>query len=106
MGEPGPSGHQNRTPVPGARPVGRSHKKKHGGTRPGTSTLGGKPGWNWMEMAECEKTDPQMYYRPGKEAEWRKTRPYGVDYKEDYSKPKMHDMRVRLGGGTPDMIKS
>ena len=73
--------------------------KKHGGTRPGTSTLGGKPGWHWMEMAEREENYPRTYYRPDKEKEWREARPYGTDYKEDYSTPKTHDMKVRLDGG-------
>ena len=59
-----------------------------------------------MEMSEHEKTDPQTYYRPDKEKEWRKARPYGIDCKEDYSKPETHGMRVRLDGGTPDMIES
>ena len=81
-------------------------KKKRGGIIPGTSTLGGKPGWHWMDMAEHEENDPRTYYRPDKEKEWRKARPYGTDYKEDYSKPETHDIKVRLDGGALDEINS
>ena len=56
-------------------------------------------------MAEYERADPQKYYRPDKEEEWRKTHPYGIDYKGDYSKPETHDMRVRFDGGAPDMTR-
>ena len=37
--------------------------------------------------------------------EWRQTRPYGIDYKEDSSKPETYGMRVRLGGRKRDMVK-
>ena len=57
-------------------------------------------------MAERKKNDPQLHYRPGREKEWRTARPYGIDYKEDYSRPKTHDMKVCLDGGATDMIKS
>ena len=62
--------------------------------------------WHWMDVAECRRTGAPKYYRPKKEKEWRQTQPYGIDYKEDSSKPKTHDMRVRLDGRTHDMIKS
>ena len=59
-----------------------------------------------MVLAQREGADPQSYYRSDKEKEWRKARPCGIDYKEDYSKPKTHNMKVRLDGGAADMVKS
>ena len=56
-----------------------------------------------MDMVGREKTDTQLYYRPDKEKEWHAACPYGTDYKEDSSKPKTHEIKVRLDGGAVDM---
>ena len=36
----------------------------------------------------------------------RVARPYGIDYKEDSSKPDTHDLIVRLGGTPDDLADS
>ena len=59
-----------------------------------------------MDMAEREKTGTQLYYRPNREKEWRTARPYGIDYKGGFSRPKTHNMKVRLDGGATEMTKS
>ena len=40
------------------------------------------------------------------EGNWRTTRPYGIDYKEDSSKPHTHDFIVRLDGTPGDLTDS
>ena len=73
---------------------------------PGASFMGGKPRWYWMEMAEGHGEDAPKDCRPEKETAWRCTRPHGIDYKEDSSKPEIHDMLVRFGGKTSVMTES
>ena len=36
--------------------------------------------------------------------DWKTTRPYGMDYKKDSSKPHIYDLIVRLGGSPYDLI--
>ena len=57
-------------------------------------------------MAEGQGAGAPKYYRPKKERDWRHTRQYDIDYKEDSPKPETHDMRVRLDGGKRDLNES
>ena len=43
-------------------------------------------------------------HRPG--GDWRTTRLYDIDYKEDLSKPHTHDLTVCLGGTPGDLADS
>ena len=45
-------------------------------------------------------------YNPIPDAGWRHSRPYGINYKEDFSKPETRDMEVRLDGEHGDLTTS
>ena len=59
-----------------------------------------------MAEGQPHDRDAPKDYNPKPEAEWRHTHPFGIDYKEGYSKKQTHDMSARPGGMTSDMTVS
>ena len=56
-------------------------------------------------MSENQPRVPNDYY-PAAENEWRGTHPFGIDYREDSSKPDTHDLIVRLDDTARDLTDS
>ena len=54
-----------------------------------------------MEMSENQYRAPKDYH-PVAENEWREARPFGIDYREDSSKPDTDDLIVCLDGTAND----
>ena len=55
-----------------------------------------------MTISENQHRAPKDYH-PVAEDKWRETRPSGIDYREDSSKPDTHKLIVRLDGTTDDL---
>ena len=76
--------------------------------RHGTSFIGGKPRWHWMEIAEGQLRGgdaPKDYY-PKPETDKRYTRMCGTDCKEGSTREDTPDMFVRLDVTPSDMTVS
>ena len=58
-----------------------------------------------MAMSEDQHRAPKDY-SPAAHAKWRKARPYGINYREDSSKPGTHKLVVRLDGTEDDLTVS
>ena len=80
-------------------------RKILGGRDRRISLLGGGKKWYWMTLSENQPRVPKDY-GPAAANEWRETRPFGIDYKENSSKPDTHDPTVRLAGTPRDLTDS
>ena len=61
--------------------------------------------WYWMTTSENQHRAPKDYY-PATENEWRVIHPFGIDYREDSSKPDIQDLIVRFDDTSRDLTDS
>ena len=58
-----------------------------------------------MTTSENQYMAPKDYY-PVAEDKWRKTRPFGIDHREDSFKPDTYDLIVHIYGTANDLTDS
>ena len=81
----------------GIKPNRQAHVHLAKVTKYGTGLSGGSQRWRCMEIAK-NSCRAQKKYSHVPDGDWKTTRPYGIYYKEDSSKPDTHNLIVRLDG--------
>ena len=78
---------------------------KPGGIGKRIVSFGGEQKWYWMTICVNQPRAPKDYHHVT-EQKWRPERPFGIDYREDSSKPDTHKLVVRLDGMEEDLTDS